>query len=648
MIPNSERSTEDIPTAGVDFETYYDDECSVKTLGAYGYTHHPDYYAYCVSIVTDDFEWVGDPSEAPWEKIAGFRWVAHNANFDQHVWEREVENHPWLAEHAPCYWEDSAGLSAYLRWPRALGHLVKVAFKTRLNKGVRDRMNGVHFRNLTVEQKAEVLEYALEDSRWMMKFWNEHIHEWPQKERELSRYTLQLSETGLPVDETKIHEAIGLLGQWARDEAEKLPWVRDGSATVASQKALAAALKEAGIPQPLTTEAKSDVFKKWIRKNPGAKNFIEPVQMWRKTNRLLKLFERMFDRVRPDGRLSHELKYAGAHTMRWSGGAGVNVQNQARDAFRGIDVRSIIKTQPGKKLIIADYSQIEPRCLAWVLKDHNALKLMGGGMSPYEVHARQTMGYDLDGDMKDADPKMYALAKARVLALGYGAGAEKFVSMASIYIKPEEFDMLFHEEPTPQMVEDYQRFLEWKDKSGDLNKELAMLPVVEQWEVTNAHKVVMDFRRTNPALAGTKKSCGKDGLWKMLHTALRRSIPEKECTLTLPNGYDLTYFDVQVSSKGTGDILARTERGGSLKHIYGGLMTENLIQAIARGVFAEGLLKLHRLGFKVLFHVHDEIIVEVDNSVSIEDVTQHMIATPDWIAGLPLAVDAVESDHYLK
>lgn len=633
---------------GVDFETYYDKECSVVTYGAYGYTHHPDYDAYMVSIVTPEFEWCGHPEKAPWEKIAGRPWVSHNATFDMHVFWALGEKHPAIAKCAPSIWEDSAGLAAYLRFPRALGQLVPTVYKTRLNKGVRDKMSGVKFESLDKVDQDEVTEYALEDSRWMMRFWNEHIHLWPDNERRLSWYTTNLSKTALPIDPAAVQKAVYDLNEWKREEAAKLPWVNDPDTdVVASPKALKEALEKRGIIPPVTTAADDPVFNKWIRKNPGAKDLIEPMQNWRSLNRMHRLFESMDRRIRPDGRMMHELKYWGAHTGRWAGSAGLNVQNQSKDTLRGVDVRGAIRTGPGRKLIIADLGQIEPRCLAWILRDKAALDRMASGMSPYEVHARDTMGYTEPGKLKDVNPMQYALAKARVLALGYGAGAPKFVAMAPSYVSREEFETIFHSEPSREDVDNLHGFLKWR--GADHLLAFNQLTRLEKVEQINAYRVVRHFRDTNPKLAGTEKSCGTDGLWTSLHKILEQSLGGT-CEVTLPNGYTLEYFDVtrETSRGGSRGILARTSRAAPLRGIYGGLMTENLIQAIARGVFAHGLLGIHEAGFDVLFHVHDEIVVEVDDSVKPEEVTQFMLECPDWIPGLPLEVDVKESDHYLK
>ena len=81
-----------------------------------------------------------------------------------------------------------------------------------------------------------------------------------------------------------------------------------------------------------------------------------------------------------------------------------------------------------------------------------------------------------------------------------------------------------------------------------------------------------------------------------------------------------------------------------------GKLTENLVQATARDVFAEGLLRIHKAGIRILWTVHDEVICEVpeDSEVTVETVTELLAQTPDWIPGLPVAAEGIESQAYTK
>jgi len=118
------------------------------------------------------------------------------------------------------------------------------------------------------------------------------------------------------------------------------------------------------------------------------------------------------------------------------------------------------------------------------------------GISPYEIHATQTMGYTGPaGELKKLFPKIYALAKARVLALGYGAGWRKFIDMAAIYIDKETFNEIFLATADPKMVEDFRKYAKRYAKDtfavwGDLTEDQINT-------YTNSWAIVVDFRKNN-------------------------------------------------------------------------------------------------------------------------------------------------------
>jgi DNA polymerase len=94
-------------------------------------------------------------------------------------------------------------------------------------------------------------------------------------------------------------------------------------------------------------------------------------------------------RIIPNGRLNCDLKYGGAHTMRWTGGGGLNLQNLHKEAWQGIYLRSLLVPEPGKKFVICDLSQIEPRILAWMVGDEALLDLLRQGFGVYEAMAME-------------------------------------------------------------------------------------------------------------------------------------------------------------------------------------------------------------------------------------------------------------------
>jgi hypothetical protein len=260
------------------------------------------------------------------------------------------------------------------------------------------------------------------------------------------------------------------------------------------------------------------------------------------------------------------------------------------------------------------------------------LQLLGSGLGPYEAHAISTMGWKAGSipPLKKANSKMYALAKARVLALGYGAGWEKFIKMAMTLagLDITEDDPEWIEEPHPLTG-----VLQKKSGFGKRSRE-----------------IVKEFREQNPLIAG------QDGIWKRLDSMFKRSVGE-DFTMTLPSGRKMVYTKVRCekrlkpnheTKKPEWQDVYTAEVGGKRYQNYGGKLTENITQAVARDVFGEHLIAMEDNGWTNLFSVHDEAVLEVDQDVSAKDVEHTMSKCPEWLKGCPIAAEAKEVEFYCK
>jgi DNA polymerase len=267
-----------------------------------------------------------------------------------------------------------------------------------------------------------------------------------------------------------------------------------------------------------------------------------------------------------------------------------------KETLHGANQRRVICVQdPTKKLVIADLSQIEPRVLAWVVGDWPFLTACRT-QSVYEAHARLTLNWT-GGSLKKEDPAMYALAKARVLGLGYGSGAITFREFAKIY------GVELTAQEAKKTVNDF-RSKEWR--------------IVEFW----------------------------DQLDRGLKEAARR---EEDYVVALPSGRDLVYRDCHYAKTSTGKTNVKARMGGGRwGFTWGSKIAENVIQAIARDVFCECLLRLEAAGLTSIFTVHDEVILEVDKSITPDEVQDIIKINPEWMPEVPLDSEAEESDYYKK
>jgi DNA polymerase len=164
---------------------------------------------------------------------------------------------------------------------------------------------------------------------------------------------------------------------------------------------------------------------------------------------------------------------------------------------------------------------------------------------------------------------------------------------------------------------------------------------------SNSKRIVQEFRDQNPQITD---------LWSMLGAQFKSSIGG-DFVMHLPSGRKMRYEDVRASvkiekDKETGKPVRKTvytaNSDGKRKPFYGGKLTENLTQAVARDVFAEQVATMVKGGWGCLFTVHDEAVMEVDQSVSANDVEREMARCPEWLKGCPIAAEAKEVPHYLK
>jgi DNA polymerase len=160
---------------------------------------------------------------------------------------------------------------------------------------------------------------------------------------------------------------------------------------------------------------------------------------------------------------------------------------------------------------------------------------------------------------------------------------------------------------------------------------------------SEAERIVKDFREKEPGIV----NC-----WKRLDDAMRihahrqsRDRTNEPFRVELPSWRSLEYFDVCNSEDG---IRAREEMGGHVVHWFGGKLFENVVQATARDILAEAILRIEAAGHSVVLHVHDEVVVEVDQSVTPEEIHAMMTVTPAWAPGLPIGSSVDESDRYFK
>lgn len=577
----------------IDFETYYDKQVSITTLGIHHYLHHPDCSIYLVSVYSAEagFSYVGAPDKLDWHQFHGHTFVAHNARFDRACFERLRELGIVPAE-VQVEWQCTADLVSALSYGRSLKAAVEGVFGVAVNKDTRTDMCGKTWDDaLRLNMAQRLGEYCLKDAWYAYHIWNKLAPLWSEKERRLSAHTRDMGDYGICIDKALLESGIDQLNDEMLAASDLIPW--KGKAPLLSPKALREACSKAHIPAPSSLAEDSPECEAWEEKYGTQFSWVGAMRDYRKANTLHKKLTTLHKQLRSDSTFSYGLKYFGAHTGRWSGDAGFNIQNMPRTPRFCVDLRKMIVPRPGHTFIISDLGQIEQRVLSWLAGDNAMMEQLEKGFSMYEAHARATMGYSEPEPLKQANPDLYRLAKARVLGLGYGAGASVFVQIA---------------------------------------KSLAGLEVTPQ----QAQRVVNEFRAANRLITG---------LWTKLEMALSASVG-KNFILPLPSGRNLYYRNVGRTPKGLSAVVQDKRIT-----LFGGKLAENLASATARDVLGEILLNLDAAGYRVVMHIHDEVVVEVpitDVDTALKDVHRIMTTTPEWLEGLPLAAETIISPHYTK
>lgn len=667
----------------LDYETYYEKKTySVTELGNWRYLHDERFDPYMISVSDGKDTWAGEPKDFNWDCLNDVTLLSHNAAFDSMVYRTMVEK--GMAPDVKFRdWLCTANLTSFLCNRRALAPASEFLLGEVISKAARSDADGKHWRDIQAEGKGEaMLNYARGDALRCHQIYSRYGHFWTPFERRLSALTIKQANRGVQIDVAKLEEYYKTVHTALHEMQQSLPWVKEGK-KVLSGPAVYEECRRSKIPGPpvKSHEGGEEAFAEWYKTYGPKFTWIRTFSDVRSIGILLDTLEKIRTRIDENGILTFGMLYFGSHTGRWSGSGGINLLNLRKAPYffgddglpraeesecneiercftetgkypdwvrHIVDIRSLIVARPGRKLIISDLSQIEPRVLAWMCGDTEMLRRMAAGASPYQAHAETTMGWTL-GDMKKLikggnheAKKLYALAKARVLGLGYQCAWEKFITVAQTMAG---LDVTVDD---PEFTQDTDRFtgsLLFSDEEG-------LVPKMVSGYGFNAKRIVREFRAANPLIVG---------LWKTFDDAYKSSCG-RDFEVTLASGRKMTYRDVKQEWSRVFDedlkkyrnkcvVKAEVVKSGRIQRapLYGGLLVENAVQATARDIFGEHCLTLDATaGVDVLFGVHDETVNECDLDVQPRDIEHIMGQTPEWISGCPVAAEAKESACYLK
>lgn len=357
----------------------------------------------------------------------------------------------------------------------------------------------------------------------------------------------------------------------------------------------------------------------------------------------VKKYKAMEAAICADMRVRGLLQYYGANrTGRWAGRL-VQVQNLpqnhlpdlelARSLVRDGDtelvdmafgnvpdtlsqlIRTSFVAPPGHRFIIADFSAIEARVIAWLAGEQWRLQVFNTHGKIYEASASQMFKVPIQDIKKGSDLRQKG--KVSELALGYQGGPNALITMGAL-------------------------------KMGLKEEELPML--VRMWR--NANKAIVAFWNTVQDAAIT---CVRDNTLEKIQHGISFFMERGVLFIELPSKRRLAYLRPKlVNSKFGGMALtyegmSQTTKQWTRQDTYGGKLVENIVQAVARDCLADAMLRLDAAGYNEVMHVHDEIVMEEPyGKGSLEEVNKIMGTTIPWAKGLPLKADSYECEFYKK
>ncbi|MCI7638711.1 MAG: DNA polymerase [Clostridiales bacterium] len=288
-------------------------------------------------------------------------------------------------------------------------------------------------------------------------------------------------------------------------------------------------------------------------------------------------------------------------------------------------IRTAFTASPGHTLVDADFSAIEARVIAWLAGEEWVLDVFRTHGKIYEATASQMFNIPLERIKKGSPEYSYRQkGKVATLALGYQGGTGSLVSMGAL-------------------------------RNGLTEEELP--DIVDRWR--NANPNIVNFWYTVDAAAREAVNTGRCiGLWDGRLAFARESDPDNDLdflTIRLPSGRKLYYAKPHMGvnrfgqpSLGYWGMNQKTKKWERLE-TYGGKLVENITQAVARDCLAEAIDRLEAAGYPVVFHIHDEVVIDAGpDKADLDDVIRIMSQVPSWAGGLPLNADGWVNDFFKK
>ena len=556
--------------------------------------------------------------------------VAHNAQFERVCFSRFFDL-PVGQYLPPEEWEDTMALAAEHGYPQSLDALAKA-----LGAEEKDSAGSHLIRKFCVpnrkgerpdpanypEDWKRFQDYCVQDVDTLVDVAN-RLDGWPPHEWELYVTDQRINDRGIALDRRLAEEAVDA-GELNLIEQE-LEFI--GLTGVRNPNSLPQVLgwfESHGRPLPNLRAETVEATLKELRAAPEGQRDDVAIRVLELRQDLALVASKKYlaalDAVSPDDRLRGAFRFFGAHTGRWAG-RGVQLHNLPRAALdteeetaeaiqilhdggraSSYTLKALVRALFVGPFVVSDYSAIEARVVAWLAGEQWVLDAFSDGRDIYVETAGRMFG--LEGD---AAKERRRDGKIAVLALGYNGGVGSLRAM------------------------------------GADGSEARLKGLVNRWRGANPAIVNMWSELDTIFHSGGELSSG----------LIRVEADGRDRYVRLPSGRAIVYHGVaaRMESGPFGPRRRLTFRdprkNWARVDTYGGRLTENVTQAVARDVLGAALVELADRGFPVVGHVHDEVLVE-GGPDDLDEVVDAMCAKPAWAEGLPIAAEAFHTDRYRK
>jgi len=644
-----------LQTIVLDLETY--SSADLTKTGVFKYVEAPDFEILLMSYAADgepvqiwDFTRDGTP---PWlaELLVdpNVTKVAHNCQF-----ERACLNKALGIYSPPEQWIDTMHKAAMNGLPMTLeaaGAALQLE-QQKLDTGkaliryfckpcAPTKTNGGRTRNLpehAPEKWEEFKAYCLRDTEAEREIYWRLM--WPaptSTEREVESLDARINERGIGIDLDFAAKAIAMDDAFKAEHLEQMKRLT-GLENPKSVAQLKTWLSTRGLyPSSLDKKALAELLDKVI--DPTTRRVLQLRQLLGKSSTAK--YTAMQTATCEDGRIRGTLQYYGAgRTGRWAGRL-LQVQNLPQNHLKQIElVRDIVKAgdldglelvydnvpdvlsqlirtaivaKPGHTFLVADYHAIEAVCIAFLSGEKWRLDVFSGDGKIYEASYAQAFGVPKESVKKGSPERQKG--KIMELALGYGGGTAALLAFGAdeLGLQPDQLQELVDK---------------WRAASPTITR---------MWRACEkaAKAAIRTPGRTFKLANGCAYHRDKDAL-----------------RLILPSGRRLSYWGAWLDEDGNICFWGQNQntRKWSKRDVWGGRLVENIVQAFARDILAEAMLRLEAAGHRIVFSVHDEVIVEAPVGTDVQEILDIMAQPVSWAPDLAnyLHADGYETPFYKK